>query len=333
MTLTASGTQLLVGGRAATATVNPRLLRITPAGSSSDIRLIPHSAYSFEARWQSIGSDGTRIVAVGGAPGGAHSNTRWTTWAGTNAGVTEIPQPFDTFGGWGAGDLIGPVMTTAGPAIAGSWQGAKSGLDAAIWLPAGDRWVRQSSAGSALESTPALQVGPRSATSTGAGVVLPGSALHLSAGKVLQAAAVWRSERLNHGWARVDLPGSGAMGEAVSAHCAGQDCVVAGYVDNALALWRLSSSAATRMQGVPRVAANPRSVIPEPLVTGAGIIEVMSAGPNVVVLAGGGHPWTLSRGPAGTVAGSAIAGGWLYVIAKPAAGPAVLWRCPVRDLG
>lgn len=262
VTLTASGPTLLVGGYAPTGKVKPRLLRIAPGGSGSEVRLVPHTGYAFEARWQSIASDGDRIIAVGGAPGGAHSNTRWTTWAGTNAGVTEIPQPFDTFGGWGAGDVIGPVLTSAGPVIAGFWQGVRSGLDAAIWLPAGDRWVRQSSAGSALESTPELQVGPRSATSTG--MVLPGSALHLSGGTVLQSAAVWRSERVNGGWARVDLPPSGASGEAVSAHCTGQNCVVSGYIGDAVALWRLSSSTVTRIPGVPQITSNPSAPIPAP---------------------------------------------------------------------
>jgi hypothetical protein len=333
VTLTASGPQLLVGGRAATGQVKPRLLLIAPDGSSSEVRLIPHSGYALEARWQSIASDGDRIIAVGGAPGGAHMNTRWTTWAGTNAGVTEIPQPFDTFGGWGAGDVFGPVLTSAGPAIAGSWQGAKSGLDAAIWLPLRDRWVRQTSAGSALESTDKLLVGPRSATSAGAGIVLPGSAVHLSDGKVHQSAAVWRSERVNRGWARVDLPDSGTTGEAVSAHCSGQNCVLAGYVDDTVALWRLSSSAAVRIPDVPKVASNPSSHFPAPLVAGALIIEAVSAGPSVVVLVGGNRQWTVSKGPAGTATSSALVGGWVYVIATQAVGSAVLWRCPVKDLG
>ena len=332
VTVTAAGSGLLVGARSVTGRVKPRLIRVASDGSSREVPLVPRSGYAFEARWSSVVSDGHRIVAVGGAPGGAHSNTRWTTWSGTNAGVTEIPQPFDTFGGWGAGDLIGPVLTTAGPVVAGSWQGARSGLDAAIWLPSGARWVRQPSAGSALESTPGLLVGPRSATSAGAGVVLAGSALHLADGTVRQSAAVWRSRRLGAGWARVDLPGSGARGEAVSAECSGAGCVVAGYVDDTLALWRLSGSAGVRLRDVPQVAADPRSLIPAPLAFGSRIIEVASAGPHMVVLAGDEQRWILSQGPVGRVAASALAGGWLYVIADPAAGPASLWRCPLENL-
>jgi hypothetical protein len=149
-----------------------------------------------------------------------------------------------------------------------SWEGAKAGLDATIWLPSGDRWVRQPSAGSALQSSSDLLVGSRSVTSDGAGIVLAGSAVHLAAGKVRQSAAVWRSQQANQGWARLDLPDSGATSEAVSATCKGQNCVVAGYVDGAVTLWRLSASGAVRIPEVPLVALNPTSPIPAPLVLG-----------------------------------------------------------------
>jgi len=334
VTLTASGPLLLVGGRAATGQVRPRLLRISPDGTSGEIPLVPHSPYAAEARWQSIASDGHWVVAVGGAPGGAHANTRWTTWAGTSDGVAEVPQPFNTFGGWGAGDVMGPVLTSAGPAIAGTWAGARSGLDAAIWLPAAGRWIRQPSAGTALESTPGLLVGPRSATGAGAGILLAGSAVRLSGGVVRQSAAVWRSVRVNNGWTRMDLPGSGANGEAVSARCGRQDCLLAGYVDNVLALWRLSQSGAVvRIPDVPPVAVSPTSPVPAPLVADTRIIEVVSDGSRVAVLSGGDRSWTVSRGPDGKATSSALVGGWVYVIAKKADRSTVLWRCPVKDLG
>jgi hypothetical protein len=159
-------------------------------------------------------------------------------------------------------------------------------------------------------------------------VLLPGSAVHLTAGTVRQSAAVWRSERVNGGWARVDLPDTGTTSEAVSARCAEQDCVVAGYVDNVMALWRVSPSAATRIPDLPTIASSPRSPIPAPLAVGRRLIEVVSAGPNVVVLDGGDRHWSLSRGPVGSATSSAFVGGWVYAVAKPEAGPAVLWRFP-----
>ena len=51
VTLTAAGTRLLVGGRAATARVKPRLLLVEPDGSGNEIPLTPHSAYAPEATW------------------------------------------------------------------------------------------------------------------------------------------------------------------------------------------------------------------------------------------------------------------------------------------
>jgi hypothetical protein len=107
---------------------------------------------------------------------------------------------------------------------------------------------------------------------------------------------------------------------------------VDGYVDNRLALWQLSPLAAVRIRDIPQVAANPGSLIPAPLTFGAVIIEVASDGPDVVVLAGEHHQWTLARGPVGRPAASALAGGWLYVISARAASQATLWRSPVHDL-
>ena len=94
------------------------------------------------------------VDLVGGAPAGAHSNTRWSTWRGDASGVRELPQPFATFGGWGAGALVSLVQTPSAPVIVGSWESGGAGLDIAVWHPRGERWVRASSAGTALASTP-----------------------------------------------------------------------------------------------------------------------------------------------------------------------------------
>ena len=52
------------------------------------------------------------------------------------------------------------VFTSEGAEIAGSWAAPEGGLDAAVWLPRGHRWVRQNSTGTALANTPQLQVAP-----------------------------------------------------------------------------------------------------------------------------------------------------------------------------
>ena len=132
LTLTAMGDRLLVGGLAAGKSPAPRMLMLDSAGMVSEVPLTPRSGYAFGARWPSVASDGTRVIAIGSANGGAHSNSPWTTWSGTTAGIEELPQGFDTFGSWGAGDLVDVVVTSAGEAIVGTWGGAKAGLDGAM---------------------------------------------------------------------------------------------------------------------------------------------------------------------------------------------------------
>jgi hypothetical protein len=166
------------------------------------VPLTPRSGYAFETRWQSVASDGTRVIAKGGA----HFNSRWTTWRGTTAGIEELPQTFDTFRVWGAGALVDPVATPAGDAIVGTCGGAKAGLDGAVWLSSGPVWARQDLAGTALQSTPKLLVGPWSAMPDGAGILVAGSVLNLAPGSVVQHAALWRSTVLNSQWRRLAGP-------------------------------------------------------------------------------------------------------------------------------
>ncbi len=335
VTLTPIGADLLVGLRRPAARVKPHLLVLAASGRRTDVPLTPQSPYAYEARWHSVATDGTRIVAIGGAPGGAHSNTRWTTWTGTTAGLTEKPQGFNTFGGWGAGQLVAAVMTPAGTAIAGSWGSAKAGLDAAVWLPSGDRWVRQSSAGTALESTQQLQVGARAGTSAGAGIVLAGSQLRLAPGVVEQHAMILRSTTLNSGWRRLELPEGGGRSEAVAARCAATTCDVSGYVDGHLALWRLDGSGATRLPGVPGIPVTDKDVLPAPFETGGRTVQLVSDGGKLEVLTARDGHWTLqqSHGPDGVITDAALIGDTLYLIAGPAGGQAHLWRTDVTGIG
>ncbi|MET1006784.1 MAG: hypothetical protein ABWX96_14645, partial [Propionibacteriaceae bacterium] len=166
-TLTANGSDLLVGAQVSSGRVRPRLFSVAADATATAITLSPQSPYAYLARFLSVSVGQGTITAVGGAPGGAHSNTRWTSWTGTPSGLRETPQSFYTFGGYGAGSLVGSAVTDRGPVLAGSWQGAETRLDGAVWLPRGDTWVRQPSTGTALESTPALLVGLRSVTSSG----------------------------------------------------------------------------------------------------------------------------------------------------------------------
>ena len=326
LTLTAMGNRLLVGALATGTPPAPRMLVLDSVGRASEVRLRPHSGYAFEARWQSVTSDGSRVIAVGAASGGAHFNSRWTTWSGTTAGVEELPQRFDTFGGWGAGDLVAAVVTSAGKAIVGTWGGAKAGLDGAVWLSSGTVWTRQDPAGTALQSTPELLVGPRSAVADGAGILIAGSALNLAPGSVIQHAALWRSTVLNSQWRRLDLPAPGASSEAVSARCADGQCFTAGRVDGSLAMWDLVGDHATRLSGLPAVAVGDSDPLPVPLIIGGHLVQIAATRGHVVTLTRVGPRWLVSGGPPGMPQTAALVGHHLYVTVNHGPGTAAtLW--------
>ncbi|MEO7630175.1 MAG: hypothetical protein ABIS44_02410 [Mycobacteriales bacterium] len=324
------GSLLLVGGRTPSQRVQPRLATVAPDTATSEIPLTPHSGYAFEATWRSIATDGPRIIAVGGAEGGAHGNVRWTAWHGSVSGLEEVPQPSGTFGGVGAGDLVGAAATTAGPAIAGTWEGDRAGLDAAVWLPDATRWRRQSSGRTTLESTSELLVGPRAVTSSGPGIVLAGSVIELVTGDVRQRAAAWRSERLDQGWRRIDLPDAGARSEAAAVSCTAARCVFAGYVDGSLAIWS-AGAAPERLAGVPEVPADIGTTIPAPALIDDAIVQVVSLRGGAAVLVGQGGGWAVYQGPAGTAVSAAAADRWLYVVTEGPGGRR-LWRTAITEL-
>jgi hypothetical protein len=332
VTLSAGGTDLLIGLRHRGAKVVPALMIRAADGRLSPVPLRPMSPYAFEAVWQSIAMEGGRLLALGGAPGGAHSNTRWTVWSGTTAGLTEQPQEFNTFGGQAAGALFSAVLTPAGGALLGSWGGNdKAGLDAAVWLPKGDRWIRQDPAGTALQSKPDLLVGPGFGTTSGASIVLAGSQVRLGPDTVQQEAAVWRSTSLNQGWRRLTLPEPGDRSQAVTAGCTATGCIVSGYVDGQLAMWRLEGSKVARLEGLPPVAVGDKDRLPPPVQVDGRIIQVVAESGGIRVLSGDGESWTIqdSTGAAGTVRDAVVVGDGLYLLAGPPNAPATLWRADV----
>jgi hypothetical protein len=314
--LTPDGDQLLVGLRHPGARPVPRLMVRSADGRLTPVPLQPKSPYAYEATWLSLVTDGGWILAIGGAPGGAHSNTRWTVWTGSTKGLVEKPQSFNTFGGWGAGNLLDAVATPAGTALVGSWGSDKAGLDAAVWLPSGERWVRRPSAGTALESTSKLLVSARSATAAGDGLVLPGSQVTLGDGFVKQQAAVWRSTSLNQGWTRVELPEPGDRSEAIRARCTADDCLMSGYADGELALWRLDGGTASRLPGLPPVAVGDKDDVPAPIDVDGTVLQIVGDNGKVKVLTGKDDQWTVheSTGPSGPVVDALRLNNTLYLI-------------------
>jgi hypothetical protein len=305
--LTQHGSDLLIGLRHRGAKVVPELQLLDGTGKRTSIAVRPNPAspYAFEAIWYSIAYDGKQLLALGGASGGAHSNTRWTVWTGTpQTGLVERPQNFWTFGGQTAGDLFSAVLTPAGGALLGTWGGVETGNDGMVWLPQPDgKWTRQDPTKTALQSTPSLLVGPGFGTTLGAGVVLVGSQVRLAPNVVAQEAAVWRSAKLNQGWTRIPLPDPGSRSQANTATCA-TDCVISGYVDGNLAIWRLDASGtAQRLQGVPSIPVGDKDKLPPPVVDGDKIVQIVAQDNKVKVLTGQGGRWTVqeSQGPEGLV--------------------------------
>ncbi|HET6737821.1 MAG TPA: hypothetical protein VFH76_02770 [Kribbella sp.] len=303
VTLTAHGSQLLIGLRHRGAKVVPEL-QLLQNGARTPLAIKPNPAspYAFEAVWYSIAYDGKQLLALGGASGGAHSNTRWTVWNGTpQTGLIERPQNFFTFGGQTAGDLFSAVLTPSGSALLGSWGGVQTGNDAMVWLSQNGKWTRQDPTRTALQSTPSLLVGPSFGTTLGESIVIVGSQVRLAPNVVAQEAAVWRSTNLNTGWKRIVLPDPGSRSQANTATCE-QDCVISGYVDGQLAIWQLDASGtAKRLRGVPSIPVGDKDKLPPPVLNDGKIVQVVAKDNKIVLVTGQDGHWTVqeTKGPAG----------------------------------
>jgi hypothetical protein len=327
--LTAHGDQLLVGLRDRGAKVVPQLVVLT-GDQRMQVKVTPSpkSPYAFEAIWYSIAYDGKQLLALGGAAGGAHSNTRWTVWTGTvDGGLVERPQEFNTFGGQTAGGLYSVVITPSGRALLGSWGGVETGNDAAVWLPQSDaKWVRQNPAKTALQSTPSLLVGPSFGTNLLDSIVLVGSQVRLAPNTVAQEAAIWQSAKLNQGWRAITLPDPGDRSQAMTASCDPSGCLISGSVDGQLALWQVPRSGpARRLRDVPAIPVGDQDKLPPPIVHGDRIVQIVAQDNKVKVISGHDGDWTVqdsAGGPEGVVTDAAITqDGTLYLIAGTA-----LWQ-------
>ena len=323
------GDDLLVGSRAPEGSASrPRLTVLEASGGSREVEVSPVSPTAFQAKWLVAAPRGATVELVGGAPAGAHSNTRWSTWRGDAAGVRELPQPFATFGGWGAGALVSLVQTPSAPVIVGSWESGGAGLDIALWHPQGERWVRASSAGTPLASSATELVSARGATADRDGVLVVGSVTLLGDGSVTQRPAVWRSPGPDGPWTRTDLPGDGSLGEAHSASCddAGR-CTVVGAVDGALRGWALAADDSVTALGLPALAVGEHDLLPAPLLRGPEATVVLASGGVLRVLTVSGDGIREETGPpARAVRSTARTAAGDFVVLEDPAGTARLVR-------
>ena len=334
--LSAAGDALLVGVRREGRPVAPGLLRRGSDGSLTELPVTAATPYGLLATWQSIASDGDRVLAVGGERGGAHGNVRWSVWTGSAAvstGLTEQRQAFSTFGGYGAGDLIDAVLTPAGDALIGTWESAQVGFDVAVWTSDGPTWTRQSSAGTALENTRSSLSFPMAATTQGQGILVAGSQLALDAGG-RQLPVVWRSTAGNTGWTSTVLPDAGQAAAAAAARCTTTVCAIAGRVDGKLALWRLADGTWTRLPGVPPIPVGDRDRLPAPIDVNGTLAQLVTDAGQVKIARLDGDRWTLraTAGPTGRVTVAATVGNILYVLAGPDENTQTLWRADLASI-
>jgi hypothetical protein len=322
------GDDLLVGSRAPEGSASrPRLTVLTAAGSH-EVGVTPVSPTAFQTKWLVAAPRGKAVDLVGGAPAGAHSNTRWFTWRGDASGVRELPQPFATFGGWGAGALVSLVQTPSAPVVVGSWESGGAGLDIALWHPKGERWLRASSAGTPLASTATDLVSARGATADRDGVLVTGSVTLLGDGSVTQRPAVWRSPGPNGPWTRTDLPGEGSLGEAHAAACDDTGrCTVVGAVDGTLRGWTVGADGSVSPLALPALAVGEHDLLTAPLLGGGEPTVVLASGGVLRVLTVGGDGIREAAGPPARVVRSAArTGTGDYVVLEDTAGSARLVR-------
>jgi hypothetical protein len=317
--LATASANLLVGGRASTGGDHPVLFTVDASSAARPVSLHPISPYAKVADLASLAARGDDVVALGAAHGGAHANFRWTVWAGSSHRLNEYPQTFETFGGQSAGGLLDIVMTSEGPAIAGTWAARAGGLDAAVWLPKGRKWLRQESAGTALANTKEIQVAPRAANGAGPTMIISGSVITFGDGAE-QRAAVWIWPNRSSAWMLQQLPDAGIHSEALSSACA-QACWVSGHADNNVALWSFdparAAGTATRESTLPSLEIDTDGPGPRTIMTGDRPGVVFSyAGTTSLVLSDGHDGWQTFTAPSGSVLDATTVGDRLYAIIR-----------------
>lgn len=180
----------------------------------------PNSPYAFAAEFISSGR-GDRVVALGQAFGGAHSNPRMTIWSGDADGLVEHPQVVEMFGGPRAIAVTAAAVRGGTDLLVGGWDGPGGRYGAAVWTSAdGARWQRRAD-DPALTSAPGEQTGAAHVTTGPPGFVIVGETLRQHTSQPLE----WISPD-GISWQRIALPGTDAVAARVGCDTTG--CLVLG---------------------------------------------------------------------------------------------------------
>lgn len=330
--LAPAGSGLLVGRYAPNLPVRSSIdLVDTASGTVTGVSLGQGPGYAAEARLLSISARADHVIAVGGARGGAHGNVRWTVWAGDVSGLHEQPQPFETFGGWGAGTLVGTAYSKTGPIIMGSWVAESGhGFDVAVWHQDGDRWIRVAGPGPVLDASDTRQPAVAALTATRESYVAVGSVTVLGV-RTRAEPTSWVAESPGGPWREIPLPVRRAVAESVRAvglSCAPSHCVIVGRRGSDILAWRLELGTSTA--GTAVVVAG--GVTEEATVAAAaapgGDWVAVAEGPTThLVRVGGGRSGSLRiSGRLGTVATDSS--GRAVLATSGPDGTTRLWRSP-----
>lgn len=294
-------------------------------GTPAPVSLVSHSVYAPGAHWVDLATDGTRVLALGRASGGAHGLPRWTVWNGTPERLVEQPQPFETLGGPRSGGLAA-VGLGREAVLAGTWDDGGPGLDTRLWTQASPNAWERLPAASALVSTSRLLPQPSGVAWSSAGLLLAGSVTELGEGSsVVTRATAWTAPAARGPWTRHDLPTKNTSARATGATCPGGAWWVVGLDGEGPAAWEVASSGTTEVP-LPDVPTTPG--VPPAVAVAAGSVWVAVAGRDAVLLSRRqGREWATVQGPPGRPVSLAASPGRLYLVTSTATGTR-LWTAP-----
>jgi hypothetical protein len=201
----------------------------------------PVSAYGPMHLLFSVACRGDTVVAVGSAAGGAHGNPRTATWvaSGTRP-LTEVPNPFELYGGPNA---IGVGRLTAGPAgwlLSGARLNANGQPGAAVWAASDGRTFQLVDADPELESDARGQTSGVDVLAGPDGFTLVGSVFPLNGQHAARAPLAWTSRDGVH-WHRVAVPAPGEDAELQRAVPDGDGLLVLGVRGAGFGVWHASA--------------------------------------------------------------------------------------------
>jgi hypothetical protein len=291
-----AGDAVVVVGRSDGA---PRMFVLADDLAVRRVDLVAHGVYAATASWVDLAVDGSRVLALGRAAGGAHGLPRWTVWSGSTQRVEEHPQPFETFGGPRSGGLAGVALGSGSDLVVGSWDDGGPGLDAAVWRVSGTTWERTGRTSRALASTATRLVQPAAAAVTSTGVYLVGSTTELGGDDVALRATAWTAPHPEGPWTRVDLPATTTSSRATGLSCDGTGCWVVGLDGDTVALWRLDHARARRVT-LPRDAPASRGRVAAVAAGGGQVwLATSTDGGSQLLRRDASGSWTVFDGPEG----------------------------------